>query len=192
MIKLGDYPSIEAFAKAYGLESYTVRNHLKAGKCNLINKTHGLDKHPLKRVWACMKSRCSNPKLKEYKNYGGRGIKVCARWYYDFSKFVEDMGERPVGHTLDRIDNDGDYTPENCRWACKEDQVANSRLPSKTRGESGIKYITRNNKSRTWRVEIRDKLSKRGRRYWGEYASLEEAKSVLTKVLDADTRDLKR
>jgi len=81
------------------------------------------------RCWASMKTRCSNPKHKYYKNYGGRGITICDRWLYSFENFLEDMGEKPLPElSLDRIDNDGNYEPENCRWATKEQQIHNRRI----------------------------------------------------------------
>jgi len=90
-------------------------------------RTHGLTRTPTWTTWRAMKARCSNPQTNGFHNYGGRGICVCDRWS-KFENFVADMGERPsLDFSIDRLDTNGNYTPENCRWATIKQQRRNKR-----------------------------------------------------------------
>jgi hypothetical protein len=89
--------------------------------------THGMSRSKIYNSWQSMKDRCYNENAVNYENYGGRGIRVCDRWVESFKNFYEDMGERPEGTTLDRINNEKDYTPENCQWSTWSIQLKNRR-----------------------------------------------------------------
>lgn len=123
---------------------------------NILNPTHG--------SFLSMKKRCNEPSHKDYKYYGGRGIKVCDRWKY-FKNFLDDMGERPQGKTIDRINTNDGYYLENCRWATHAEQMRNRTDSIRLNGESktwkewseftGINVLTLHSrhKKQGWSVE---------------------------------------
>ena len=112
---------------------------------------HGKFRTPEHTAWMNMKYRCNKPSTKGYERYGGRGIKVCEQWNsrLGFIAFLNDMGERPTpNHTLERIDNNGNYEPSNCRWATKQEQQNNKR------NNRLIEYKGRKQSMSTWAREL--------------------------------------
>lgn len=126
-----------------------------------------ISSHPLFPLWLQMKQRCYNANHLAYHSYGGRGITVCERWLNSFANFLADMGDRPPGTTLDREDNNGDYSPDNCRWSDSREQAYNRSTtydPSCIRPRGG-----------KWRVRI----TLNGKRHHRTFSTLEEAEDYV-------------
>ena len=126
------------------------------------------EKHPLKTTYAQMINRCTNSKDERYKKYGARGIGVCDSWrgLNGFSTFINDMGERPLGMTLDRIDNNKGYSKENCRWATVHQQCANKT------NNAAIVGVSFNKTTKTWLAHL---MVNRKRVLWKTFKTHNEA-----------------
>jgi hypothetical protein len=115
------------------VDYYSLKNGLtKSCGCDRKNNLkHSLCNSPEYNSWNNMKIRCNNPNHKGYKDYGGRGITICTEWLNSFQQFYKDMGPKPIGTTLDRIDNNKGYEPSNCKWSTYSEQAKNRRNSGK-------------------------------------------------------------
>jgi hypothetical protein len=104
--------------------------------CGCKRTIHHMSHTRTYRTWISMKSRCYRPTTQNYKWYGALGVRVCRRWLNNFKNFLEDMGERPPGMTIDRINGSGDYTPSSCRWATPAEQRLNRRNNCSMKGKA--------------------------------------------------------
>lgn len=132
--------------------------------------THGYAKTTTYNSWLAMRQRCYYEKSDEYFRYGERGINVCDRWLNSFENFLEDMGERPQGHTLDRIDSLKGYSKDNCKWSTPTEQARNTQV--RVSSASGVKGVTFHSVQKKWQVSI----TVAGKTiYLGIYENLEHA-----------------
>ena len=138
-----------------------------------VTSTDGISNHPLYNTWCKMLDRCYKITDKRYPLYGGRGVRVCEEWRSrpdGFLAFSEFMGERPSGMSLDRIDNDLDYHPNNCKWSTQADQTYNQRIPKRnSSGRVGVSWRDDCNK---WYTSI---TVNKKEIYLGRFKSFEDA-----------------
>lgn len=168
-MRLCDIQGCERRHKGHGMcQTHLARIQRNGDLEKHYSKSHGMHDSPEYQVWVNMIQRCTNPKNNRYKHYGGRGITVCERWR-KFENFYTDMGKRPNGLSIDRINNNGSYEPKNCRWATSSEQQLNKRPRT---NKSGHKHIYTFSDTKRVMVQI-----KRGGEviYRGMFDTLKEA-----------------
>lgn len=147
---------------------------LKVKKIKEYSTKHGYcigGPAPEYKIWCSMIQRCYSPKTERYSSYGGRGIRVCTRWKESFSNFIEDMGERPSkNHSIERVNVEKNYSPENCKWILLSEQGRNKRLS--TKNKSGYAGVMWRERDKTYYVTI----GVMGKRKWiGNFKNKEDA-----------------
>lgn len=136
-------------------------------------ENHGMSKHPMYNSWKKMIKRCHCKTDKDYSRYGARGISVCETWRLSFFAFYIDMGERPEGMTLERIDNNGDYCKTNCKWATITEQSRNQRPQKNSKtGIRGVYFCEKRNKYKAFLYYNGSK------KHLGVFDGIEEAKEA--------------
>ena len=146
---------------------------LQKEQTSKAKKTHCMRHTKTYKTWCSMKERCLNSDSKTYKGYGSEGITICQPWIDSFEQFLADMGERPEGTSLDRIDPSGNYEPSNCRWASASVQAYNKGLRiNNTSGKVGVSFSTNRSK---WVASI---LHEGVKYYLGMFTNLEDAVKV--------------
>ena len=157
--------------KEFEAQTYNVRNGTTRS-CGCLRTKHGLHNHRFYKTWGQMVDRCNSPKIKAYKDYGGRGISVCEDWLdiRNFVDWAESTHPNREGYTLDRIDNDKGYSPENCTWSDKSTQAINQRIQKNNKsGYVGVRY---HNRDGVWTTYISVNNT---RKYIGSFPTIEEA-----------------
>lgn len=166
-----------------GVKKRVRYDHLNSGKlfscgCYRLERLrdvmvkHGKSNCNIYQIWEGMIQRCGNSKSANYNRYGGRGICVCDEWL-DFSKFYKDMGDKPVGMSLDRIDNDKGYSKDNCRWATPSVQSFNTNTPrNNTSGHKGVSWSESKGKWEAYITKDRRKIN------LGRFENIEDAISA--------------
>lgn len=177
-----------------GNEIKTYSNNLRSGNaksCGCYHKKvvsnssrkHGMSRSDENKIYRSIKDRCTNPLNKRYQSYGGRGIRICERWLGDdgFENFFNDMGVKPfVGASIDRIDNNKGYSPENCRWADSVTQSHNTRI--RKDNKSGVKGVSFDKAKNKWVA----RMSYKGKRILNKtVATFEEACQIRKKFYEA-------
>lgn len=174
-----------------GNETEVILNSLRSGNttsCGCKNKegthtTHGLTNHPLYKVWKGMKSRCYNSKTKQYGDWGGRGITVCQEWVYDFKSFYDFAMANgwKKGLEIDRINNEGNYEPSNCRFVTRQENILNQRI--KKNNTSGYRGVSYNKKTHKWRAAL---IENKRRHHIGYFFTAKEAAMAYNEYIIAN------
>lgn len=150
---------------------------IAAANIKKLKTTHGMTETVEYYTWGSMKDRCYNKKNKAFRYYGGRGIKVCKRWISSFENFFADMGLRPSPkHSIDRINNNENYSPKNCKWSTMTEQVSNRRVFATSR--TGVRYVTPHGDKYVATPNINGKP-----KYIGTFKTIKQAQKAIEEYL---------